>query len=198
MTRTYTSGQKTVKAGDHSRCNFVELTVPGWTAAPFTNGIITVNTTALDFTHDSKTYFGADGVLSVESIVETSELKRQGVQLTFNGLNTSLLNLFLTDQYDINKTTVKIFDTTMTVSGTNEYNIDFSVLVHEGLIDNVEYKTSSDSTTITVRTVSIFSDWFRPRLPFLDDQSQKERNSNDKSLSFLSNTVNQVVTWGNG
>jgi hypothetical protein len=93
---------------------------------------------------------------------------------------------------------VSVFEAAYVQSGFIEYQKQYVKLIHKGKIDNIQYKTSSESAQITVRTTSVFSDWARPRLPFLDDSSQRERNSNDKSLSFLGNTVNQQVTWGNG
>ena len=44
------------------------------------------------------------------------------------------------------------------------------------------------------------SDWSRPRLNALNDGSQKDRDSTDKSLEFLADGVGTIkqVTWGNG
>ena len=198
MTRTFTTAEKNVIAGDFTKINLIELDVPSWNAAPFTNGILSFNTSALDFIHDGKTYYGADGIVTLDSIKETSEIKRNGLSIGFSGLNTSLLNLFLTDTFHINKVVVSVFEAAYVQSGFIEYQKQYVKLIHKGKIDNIQYKTSSESAQITVRTTSVFSDWARPRLPFLDDSSQRERNSNDKSLSFLGNTVNQQVTWGNG
>lgn len=198
MTREYSSAAKTEKAGDHSRCYFVTLTVPGWTAAPFTDGVLRFNTSSLDFDYSSNTYYGSDGIMSVSNITEQEELKRNGIDVSFNGLNNEVLNLFLTDQYDINRTTVEVFEVTLNPSGTVEYDIKHVIRVHKGLVDSVSYKTSSEQTSINVKTVSQFSDWARPRIFKLGDASQKIKDSTDKSLEFISDTVIKQVTWGSG
>lgn len=198
MTRVYTSTAKTAKAGDHSRCYFVALDVPGWTASPFTDGVIRLNTSALDFDYQSKTYLGAEGVLSIASISEQQELKRNGIDLAFSGLNNELLNLFLTDAYDINRVVIEAFDVTLVSSGATEYSINSVIKIHKGKVDAVNYKTSQDQTTINIKTVSQFSDWARPRLFKLGDVSQKIKDSSDKSLEFITDTVIKQVTWGSG
>lgn len=198
MTRVYTSTAKTAKAGDHSRCYFVTLTVPGWTDAPFNDGVLRFNTSALDFDYSNKTYLGAEGVMSVASVKEQEELKRNGIEVVFSGLSNEVLNLFLTDTYDVNRVVVEAFDVTLVSSGVTEYSINSVIKIHKGKVDAVNYKTSQEQTTISIKTVSQFSDWARPRLFKLGDASQKARDSTDKSLEFITDTMIKQVTWGIG
>jgi hypothetical protein len=198
MTRVYTNTAKTAKAGDHSRCYFVTLTVPGWTEAPFTDGVLRFNTSSLDFDYSSKTYLGAQGVMSVASVKEQEELKRNGIEVVFSGLSNDVLNLFLTDTYDINRVVVEVFDVTLVSSGVTEYSINSVIKVHKGKVDAVNYKTSQEQTNIAIKTVSQFSDWSRPRVFKLGDSSQKVKDSTDKSLEFITDTIIKQVTWGIG
>lgn len=206
MSRSFDSTAKTRRAADFSRCYLVRLDVPNWTAAPFTDGVLRFNTTALDFdinTSDdsaSSTYYGAEGVLQISDIAESTELKRNGIELQFSGLNNELLNLFLTSSYDINRTKCYIHDCVFEVSGSTEFANPNTVRVHKGLVDSVKYNTSSTSTTIRVKTVSQLSDWSRPRIRMLSDDSQKAKDSTDKALEFMAQGVGtlQQVTWGAG
>lgn len=198
MTRVYTNTAKTAKAGDHSRCYFVTLAVPGWTEAPFTDGVLRFNTSSLDFDYSSKTYLGAQGVMSVANVKEQEELKRNGIEVVFSGLSNEVLNLFLTDTYDINRVVVEVFDVTLVSSGVTEYSINSVIKVHKGKVDAVNYKTSQEQTNIAIKTVSQFSDWSRPRVFKLGDASQKLKDSTDKSLEFITDTIIKQVTWGVG
>ena len=206
MSRSFDGTAKTRRASDFSRCYLVRLDVPNWTAAPFTDGVLRFNTTPLDFdinTADdsaSSTYYGADGVLNVSRIQEQTELKRNGIEVQFSGLNNELLNLFLTSSYDINRTKCFIYDCVFEVSGSTEFANPNTVRVHKGLVDSVKYSTSSEATTIRIKTVSQLSDWSRPRIRKLNEDSQKEKDSSDASMEFLAKGVGtiQQVTWGSG
>lgn len=206
MSRDFDSTAQSARSGDFARAYFVRLVVPNWTAAPFTDGILRFNTSALDFDvngpddSQSHTYYGSDGVLEIANIAETAELKRNGLQMTFSGLNNELLNLFLTSDYDINRTEAFVYDGAMNPSGTTEHANLNLVRVHKGKVDSVKYSTSQENTTITIKTVSQFSDWSRPRIFALGDVSQKEKDSTDQSLGFLASGVGtlQKVTWGSG
>ena len=206
MSREFDSTAQSARSVDFSRCYFIRLVVPNWTASPFTDGVLRFNTSSLDFDvngpddSSTATYYGGEGIVSVAAISETTELKRNGLQIVFNGLNNELLNLFLTSSYDINKTKAFIYDAAMNPSGTIEHANLNLVRVHKGLVDSVKYNTSSSNTSIVIKTVSQFSDWSRPRLYALSDGSQKGKDSTDKSLEFLSDWVGTLkqVTWGNG
>ena len=206
MSREFDSTAQSARSVDFSRCYFIRLVVPNWTASPFTDGVLRFNTSSLDFDvngpddSSTETYYGGEGIVSVAAISETTELKRNGLQIVFNGLNNELLNLFLTSSYDINKTQAFIYDAAMNPSGTIEHANLNLVRVHKGLVDSVKYNTSSSNTSIVIKTVSQFSDWSRPRLDALSDGSQKGKDSTDKSLEFLSDGVGTLkqVTWGNG
>jgi hypothetical protein len=206
MSREFDSNAQSARSSDFSRCYFVRLVVPNWTAAPFTDGVLRFNTSALDFDvngpddSSTKKYYGGEGILTIAAIKESTELKRNGLQIAFSGLNNELLNLFLTSSYDVNRTQAFVYDAAMNPSGAIEHaNINL-VRIHKGLIDSVKYNTSSSSTTITIKTVSQFSDWSRPRVNALNNASQKDRDSTDRSLEFLADGVGTIkqVTWGNG
>lgn len=206
MSREFDSTAQSARSVDFSRCYFIRLVVPNWTASPFTDGVLRFNTSSLDFDvngpddSSTATYYGGEGIVSVAAISETTELKRNGLQIVFNGLNNELLNLFLTSSYDVNKTKAFIYDAAMNPSGTIEHANLNLVRVHKGLVDSVKYNTSSSNTSIVIKTVSQFSDWSRPRLDALNDGSQKEKDSTDQSLQFLADGVGTLkqVTWGNG
>lgn len=206
MSRSFDTTAKNARSGDFSRSYFIRMVVPNWTASPFTDGVLRFNTTALNFDLQSPddttshTYYGGEGVMEIGSIQEQAELKRNGIQLVFSGLNNELLNLFLTSSYDINRTMVYVYDAAFSVSGSNQYANPNLVRVHKGLVDSVKYSTSKENTTITIKTVSQFSDWSRPRINALSDASQKERDSTDRALEFMAEGVGtlQKVTWGNG
>jgi len=206
MSREFDSTAQSARSVDFSRCYFIRLVVPNWTASPFTDGVLRFNTSSLDFDvngpddSSTATYYGGEGIVSVAAISETTELKRNGLQIVFNGLNNELLNLFLTSSYDINRTQAFIYDAAMNPSGTIEHANFNLVRVHKGLVDSVKYNTSSSNTSIVIKTVSQFSDWSRPRLDALNDGSQKGKDSTDQSLQFLADGVGSLkqVTWGNG
>lgn len=203
MARTYSSSQKADKATDHATTYALQLIVPGWTTAPFTSGIITVNTSSYDFSLNldgtSRTYYGAEYLLSIGNFQETSELKRNGIEVVFSGIKNEMLNVFLSDDYDVNRVRVKIYDVTFELGASGmEFANPTSTLIHNGLVDAVNYKTSRESTTISLKTVSAFSDWSRPRHFALGDASQKEKDSSDTALQYITKTVIKQVTWGNG
>jgi hypothetical protein len=79
-----------------------------------------------------------------------------------------------------------------------EYSINSVIKVHKGKVDAVNYKTSQEQTNIAIKTVSQFSDWSRPRVFKLGDASQKVKDSTDKSLEFITDTIIKQVTWGVG
>ena len=93
MSREFDSNAQSARSSDFSRCYFVRLVVPNWTAAPFTDGVLRFNTSALDFDvngpddSSTKKYYGGEGILTVAAIQESTELKRNGVQIVFSGLN---------------------------------------------------------------------------------------------------------------
>jgi len=206
MSREFDSTAQSARSVDFSRCYFIRLVVPNWTASPFTDGVLRFNTSSLDFDvngpddSSTATYYGGEGIVSVAAISESTELKRNGLQIVFSGLNNELLNLFLTSSYDVNRTQAFVYDAAMNPSGTIEHANLNLVRVHKGLVDSVKYNTSSSNTSIVIKTVSQFSDWSRPRLDALSDGSQKGKDSTDKSLEFLSDGVGTLkqVTWGSG
>lgn len=204
MSRDFNSTAQTKRSGDFVRAYFVRMVVPNWTADPFSSGILTFNNSDLDIQATapedtvSRLYYGASNVLAINSIEESSELKRNGLEIKFNGLSNTFLNLFLTASYDINRTAIYVYDGALSPVGTRQYASVNLVRVHKGLVDSVKYSTSSTQTIIAIRTVSQFSDWSRPRVGELSDSTQKEKDSSDISLQFMaanSGTLRQV-TWG--
>jgi len=204
MSREFDSTAKTARSGDFTRAAFIRLDVPNWTATPFTDGILRFNTSAIDFDaqspddNSSKKYYGGEGIVSLAAVKEQAELKRNGILIIFSGLNNELLNLFLTSTYDINRSQVFIYDCAMNPSGSLEHANLNLVRIYKGLIDTVKYQTSQNSTTISVKTVSQFSDWSRPRISALGDASQKDKDNTDNSLQFMSAGphIMQGITWG--
>jgi hypothetical protein len=206
MSRDFDSTAQTQRSGDFDRAYFLRMVVPSWVAEPFASGVLTFNTSDYDFWKTApddtniRRYYGSRNILQINSIKESTELKRNGLEITFNGLNNEFLNLFLTGSYDINRTTVYVYDAAIHANGNNRYaNINL-VRVHKGLVDRVKYSTSSTQTVIAIKTVSQFADWSRPRIGELSDATQKEKDSSDNSLQFMSQGVGVMrqITWGTG
>ena len=97
--------------------------------AEFDTDIVRVWTGIDDLTINSETYTGAGELLSISNVEESTDLKSSGLSVGISGMDTTVLNLALTENYQNRFITVYLG---YLMGKTNEYTKESQNFLHNG------------------------------------------------------------------
>jgi hypothetical protein len=146
-------------------------------------------TAGINLTIGGITYLGAGGLGKIEAIQDSpSEIKQLRFELS--GVPSASIALALAEPVQGKAVRIKlaIFDpTTYQVLGTH--------LRWAGRLDVMAIQDDPATATIQVTAEHAGIDLLRPTMSYYSDAEQRRLYSNDPSLQFMADQVDQRVTW---
>jgi hypothetical protein len=145
-----------------------------------------------DITVDSETYTGGGQLLDISEIEETVEIAARGITMSLNGVDSSLVSLALTENYQTRSAKVYLGVLSSGAVVASPYQL------FDGRMDVLSIDDSGDTATITMTAESRLIDLERPRLRRYTSEDQKLRHPTDTGLDFVAALQEKEIAWGTG
>jgi hypothetical protein len=138
-------------------------------------------------------FIGAGQLLSITPIVESAELRANGMQLELSGVDSSVISAVT--QYARYGKPGRVWFGCFTGSGTI---VTDPYLSFSGKLDAPEIRDDGDLCSIRVNYESRLVDMQRPHVRTYTPEDLKLRNPTDKGFNNVLALQNRTITWGVG
>ena len=159
--------------------------------AEFDSGTIRLWTGTDDITISSETYTGAGQLLSISNVEENTDLKTSGLTVGITGMDTTVLNLALTENYQNRFITLFLG---YVMGGTNE--VAGTLVLFKGRMTTLTINDTSDGSTITIDAENRLIDLDRPSNFRYTKESQNFLHSGDTGFNRVASLQDKEIVWG--
>ena len=162
----------------------------------FTSGTLLLNTTYADLVIGGVTYLGSAGILEISTISEGSEVQAIGVNVTLNGLDTSILSAGLIE--DTQGMVCEVYFGVLTTSNNADTIVDTPYQIFSGFIDSMAITETGEISSLTFAIENKMIILERPVDRRYTDQDQQNLFPGDKGCEFVTSLQDKSVAWGAG
>ncbi len=159
--------------------------------AEFDTETIYVWTGNEDIDIDGNTYIGAGTLLSISGIEEDMELKSNGLSVTVAGMDPTMLNLALTENYQNRFITVLLGS----LSGGSDV-VASTMILFKGRMTTMSISDDPDGSNITVNAENRLTDLDKPSNLRYTKESQKYLESTDTCFNKVALLQDKEIVWG--
>ena len=159
--------------------------------AEFDSDDILIWTGTDDLIINSETYIGAGSLLTISSMEETTELASNGVVVTISGMDATVVNLALTENYQNRPITIFLG---YVMGGTNE--VAGTITLFKGRMTSLVINDTPAGSSVTIDSESRLVDLDRPSHFRYTKESQNFLHSGDTSLNRVSSLQDKQIVWG--
>jgi hypothetical protein len=180
--RSLTGAMATALAGSGiAPVMFIELN--------FASGYVRATNLGFDIPWNGFNWLGAGYVGSIDAIVETEEVRSNGITFTLSGIPTALIASALGEQYQSRSANVWFG----AVAG--EALVASPVLVFPGKMDNMQL-VFGDTASIRVTAENRLADFERPRIRRYNHEDQIAQYPADLAFQYVPQMVEKSLYWG--
>tara|TARA_R100001463_G_scaffold71146_1_gene124916 strand:+ start:3842 stop:4468 length:627 start_codon:yes stop_codon:yes gene_type:complete len=144
-----------------------------------------------DLVINSETYTGAGALLSISSIEDTLDLKPSGIAIALSGMDSDILNMALTENYQ--NRDISVFMGFL-MGGSNE--VAGVLKVFAGRMMSLSIDDGIDGATVSIDAENRLIDLERPSNLRYTAESQKFIDSSDTSLNRVQQLQDKQIAWG--
>ena len=144
-----------------------------------------------DIVINSETYLGAGSLLSVSSTEENSELKSNGMAVSLSGMDSTIVNYALTENYQNRPITLFMG---YVMGGTNE--VAGTLTAFKGRMTSLIINDSPEGSRVTIDSENRLVDLDRPSNLRYTKESQNFLHSGDTSLNRVASLQDKQIIWG--
>jgi len=162
----------------------------------FSSGTLLLATTYTDLIIGGNTYIGSGNILNISPITETSDTKASGVNISLNGLDSSLLSAGLTE--DTQGMVVEIYFGLLTTSNNADTIVDTPYEIFSGFIDSMVIQEDGNDSKLKFSVENKLITLEIPTDRRYTDQDQQNLFSGDKGCNFVTSLQDKSVAWGAG
>lgn len=159
--------------------------------AQFDTSVIRLWSGIDDLTISSETYTGAGQLLSLSNVQESTELKSNGVTVTLTGMDTTVLNYALSENYQNRFITIFLG---YLMGGTNE--VAGTLTLFKGRMTTLTVNDTPDGSTITIDAENRLIDLDRPSNFRYTKESQNFLHSGDTGFNRVASLQDKEIAWG--
>ena len=152
----------------------------------FDNGTLRYWTGIGDRTIDSETYTGSGQIIGLTSVSEVVDLSAKNLTLTANGIDSSIVNLALTEPYQNRPASVYF----------GEQSISNAVKIFAGTIDTMTIVDEGDTSTISIVLESNLVRLQSSSSQRYTDENHQSRYDGDTFFSFVQDIQDRQIVWG--
>lgn len=145
----------------------------------------------IDLDIDGNTYTGVGSLLNVSTIEDTLELKSTGVSLSLAGMDTTVLNLALSENYQNRQ--IEIF--LGYLSGGTDH-VQGKMTLFKGRMTSMTINDDPNGATIQLLAENRLVDLDRPANLRFTKESQLFIDSTDTCFSRVQALQDQEIVWG--
>lgn len=144
-----------------------------------------------DITVNSETYTGAGSLLGISGVEEDLELKSSGISISVSGMDSTILNYALTENYQNRPVTVFLG---FQMGGSNESAGELTLF--KGRMTNLTIQDTPDGATISIDCENRLVDLERPSNLRYTVESQEFLNSGDTGFNRVQSLQDKQIAWG--
>ncbi len=182
-TRDLTAAVETALAGTNLTAMFlIELR--------FGSGTVYVNNLDFDKDYGGHTWLGRGRIGSISAIEEGEDLQANGVRLTLSGIDSSLVAIALTEDYQGRAVIISL-----ALLDSNHNIIDTPVQVYRGRMDTMPIE-AGQTATITMNVEGRLVDFERPRVRRYNSEDQQIVYPTDQFFQYVPQMVSKELYWG--
>lgn len=145
-----------------------------------------------EIVYNSDTYLGAGNFLGVSPITESEDVVANGVTVSLNGLNSSVVSAALTEEYQGRPITIffgALNQADLTLIST-------PVVLFKGLLDVMQIDDQAETATISVKCESELISLKRPKIRRYTAKDQQLDYPSDLFFDQVPSLQDAEVTWG--
>jgi len=159
--------------------------------AEFDTDDIRVWTGTDDITVNSETYTGAGTLLGISGVEEDLELKSSGLSISLSGMDSTVLNYALTENYQNRPITIFLG---FQMGGSNESAGELTLF--KGRMTSLQINDTPDGATVTIDCENRLVDLDRPSNLRYTVESQEFLNSGDTGFNRVQSLADKQIAWG--
>ena len=159
--------------------------------AEFDSETIRVWTGTDDLVIGGASYLGAGSLLSIGSVEENLELTSNGLAVAISGMDATVVNLALTENYQNRPITVFLG---YVMGGTNE--VAGTLTLFKGRMTSLVVNDTPEGSTVTIDAENRLVDLDRPSNFRYTKESQNFLHSGDTSFNRVASLQDKQINWG--
>ena len=159
--------------------------------AEFDTDDIRVWTGIDDLTISSETYTGAGTLLSISNTEDNLELKSNGVVVSLSGMDETIVNYALTENYQNRPITIFMG---YVMGGTNE--VAGTLTLFKGRMTSLVINDTPEGSTVTIDAENRLVDLDRPSNLRYTKESQNFLHSGDTGFNRVASLQDKQINWG--
>ena len=140
----------------------------------------------------SETFQGAGDLASVSAVEENGGVESGGVTFSLSGINSSLLSLALSENYQGRNATLYLG---LLSSGSV---IADSYILFRGAMDMMDISDTGETATIQVKAENRLVALKKAKFRRYTNEDQKLIDPTDEGFSFINDLQDKTITWGTG
>ena len=144
-----------------------------------------------DLTVNSETYTGAGSLLTVGGVEEDLEMKSVGLSLALSGMDSTVLDYALTENYQNRPITLLLG---FLMGGSNESAGELTLF--KGRMTSLTINDTPDGATISIDSENRLVDLERPSNLRYTTESQHFLNSGDTGFNRVQGLQDKQIAWG--
>lgn len=144
-----------------------------------------------DLVIGSETYSGAGTLLSVSNIEENLEMKSNGLVVGLSGMDTTVVNYALTENYQNRPITIFLG---YVMGGTNE--VAGTLTLFKGRMTSLVINDTPEGSTVTIDAENRLVDLDRPSNLRYTKESQNFLHSGDTGFDRVTSLQDKQIVWG--
>ena len=139
----------------------------------------------------SETYTGAGNLLSISNTEDNLELKSNGLVVTLSGMDTTIVNYALTENYQNRPLTLFMG---YVMGGTNE--VAGTLTLFKGRMTSLVIGDTPEGSTVTIDAENRLVDLDRPSNLRYTKESQNFLHSGDTGFNRVASLQDKQIVWG--
>jgi len=159
--------------------------------AEFDSGTIRLWTGIDDLTISSESYTGAGQLLSISNVEESTDLKSAGLTVGITGMDTTVLNLALTENYQNRFITLYLG---YVMGKTNE--VAGTLVLFKGRMTTLSITDTPQGSTISINAENRLIDLDRPSNFRYTKESQNFLHNGDTGFNRVASLQDKEIVWG--
>ena len=144
-----------------------------------------------DLTISSETYTGAGTLLTVSNSEDNTELKSNGIVVALSGMDTTVVNYALTENYQNRPITIFMG---YVMGGTNE--VAGTLTLFKGRMTSLVINDTPEGSTVTIDAENRLVDLDRPSNLRYTKESQNFLHSGDTGFNRVASLQDKQINWG--
>jgi len=144
-----------------------------------------------DITVNSETYTGAGSLLSISGVEEDLELKSSGLTIALSGMDATVLDYALTENYQNRPITLFLG---FQMGGSNESAGELTLF--KGRMTSLTIADTPDGATVTIDCENRLVDLDRPSNLRYTVESQEFLHSGDTGFNRVQSLADKQIAWG--